>query len=83
MFAPIERALGPVSRLLLCERASCLRAAPSQKGGPDTTRVALEAALQVTPLPASADEVDSLLPAYAADIPDSVIRSISVGLDLL
>ena len=73
-FAPIERALGPAYRLLL----RALRTDPSAENGPGHTRVASKTASQVIPLPLSAEELDSLLRAYVAEIPDGVIRAINV-----
>ena len=82
MFVPVERALGPAYRLLLRERASALRIPPSAKGDPVPTRVASETALQASPLPAYAEEADSLLRAYVAGIPGAVPRAVDVRPEL-
>ena len=83
MFVPIERASRPVSRLVLRGRPSCLRAAPSAGGGPDITSVVSGAALQVIPLPVSAEDVGRLLRTYVAEVPDSVIRGTDMRPELL
>ena len=81
MFVPIERALGPAYRPPPLGRASCSRAAPSAEDGPNTTRMALETALQATPLPVSVGRAPART--YVVEIPDSVIRVIDVRPELL
>ena len=83
LFVPIELASGPAYRRLLRERANAFRAAPAAKNGPETTCVALEAAFQAIPLPASAEEMGSLRRAFAAEIPDAAVRAINVRPALL
>ena len=83
LFVPIERALGPAYRLRLRERADALRTDRSAEIGPGSTRVALETAFQVSPLPVSTEEMDRLLRASAAEIPDAAIRAISVRPEFL
>ena len=62
--APIERVSGPAYRLLSRERAGALRTVSSAENGSGPTRLASEAALQVIPLPASAEAAGSLLRAW-------------------
>ena len=78
MFVPIGRSWDPAYHLALRERASALRTAPAAENGPEPTRVALESASQVIPLPVPAEEVDSSPRALAAGIPDVVTRAIDV-----
>ena len=51
--------------------------------GPGANCVALETALELTPFPASAGELGSLLRAYVGEIPDAVIRAIALRPGLL
>ena len=75
--------MGPAYRLLLRERADALRPDHGLESGPETTCVVLETALKVTPSPASAEEIDSLLRAFAVEIPDALLRAIGMRPELL
>ena len=81
-FLPIERALGPVCRLLLRACARKLAVIPAAEENPDTAGVAFETALRGIPLPVSAEEVGRLLRAYVEEVPVSVIGVICARSEL-
>ena len=78
LFVPIERAMGPAYRLLHRERASALSPDRGVRIGPGAARAALATALRVIPLPAAAEEMDSLLRPFAVEVADALIRAITL-----
>ena len=82
-FAPIDRALGPVYRLLLSDRANRLRAVRTADADLGAAGVASKTALCAIALPAFARGVERLIRAYVGETPDPVVRAMSVRPELL
>ena len=84
-FAPSERVLGLVYRLLLRAREGQLGVIPAVESNPGAARVAFETALRVTPAPVSAGKIWRLLRAIADEVPFPVIRALCLAgtVDLL